>query len=136
MADDDFEIEHWMDVFGYTPEWLDCGFIDIAFVRRQAAQYREGEDRDVEHYKWAAYRHILGSADFSSRHRWREFLRVIEADPNEHLFRGAIAELLDTDRVPPEWLLEQDEHAARLLDIPSIRRKVLQAQQRRSSQRV
>jgi hypothetical protein len=136
MANSDFEIEYWMDVFAYTPEWIDYGFIDIDFVKQQATQYIDGEDRDVEHYKWAAYRHVLANTDFSSHQRWREFLRVTEADPNEHLFRGALAELLDSDRVPPEWFLEQDGYSARLLAIPSIRRKVVQAQQRRTSRNV
>lgn len=121
---DVFDIESWKVTFGYTAEWFELKFIDDAFVREQAVRFEQGADRDVSHYKWAAYRHVLASTDFSDRARWREFVRVIEADPDEHLFRGALAELLDSARVPPEWLTEYEGSGARFIDIPSVRRRL------------
>jgi hypothetical protein len=131
MTDNSFDLARWMAVFGYTQEWTDLEFIDIAFVREQAAQFERGPDRDIEHYKWAAYRRILDNTDFSNQERWREFVRLIEADPNENLYRGALAELLDSDRVPPDWLLEYETRSARFLSVPSVRRTIEAGTRRR-----
>jgi hypothetical protein len=131
MADNPFDLGRWMAFFGYSQEWIDLEFIDIAFVREQAARFERGPDRDIEHYKWAAYRRVLENSDFSNRERWREFVRLIEADPNEHLYRVALAELLDSDRVPTNWLLEYETQSARFLSVPSVRRKIEVATRRR-----
>ena len=133
MSDSIFDLTFWMARFGYSAEWTEFGFIDVAFVQEQARTFELGSDHELEHYKWAGYRRLLATTDFSAKSRWREFVQLIEADPNEHLFRGAVGELLDMNRIPPDWLTEYEGSGARFLTIPSIRRKLDCALNRRTA---
>ena len=101
-----FDLAKWKNLFAYPDEWFDRGFIDASFVEAQAADYESGDERDVEHFKWAVYRRALHTTDFADRAAFRGFVACMEADPNEHLYKGAVREILDRKLVPVEWFLE------------------------------
>jgi hypothetical protein len=101
-----FDLAKWKRVFAYPSEWFEQGFIDPTLVEAQAQTYDATDDKDVEHFKWAAYRHALHATDFTDREAFRRFVACLEADPNEHLYKGAVREVLERKLVPPEWFLE------------------------------
>jgi hypothetical protein len=115
-------LEYWKNLFGYTGHWFVFGFLDDEFVRQQADTWRSAEDRDVSHYKWAAYRKVLSHFDFSDREVFRAFVRVMEADPDEHLYKGAVADLLDHHGVPAHWFEEFQD--SRILAQPTIQARL------------
>lgn len=88
---------------------MESGFIDAAFLAAQLADYASGRDRDIEHYKWAAYLHsldLLPRDDRAAFHRW---MTCVDADPNPHLFKGAVRELLRRKLAPADWFEEFGE---------------------------
>jgi hypothetical protein len=56
-----FDLVKWKSLFEYPDEWFERGFIDASFVEAQAADYESGDERDVEHFKWAVYRRALAT---------------------------------------------------------------------------
>ena len=97
--------DDWKSKFGYTSHWFIYGFMDDSFLSKQIAKYQRGEDDDISHYKWAAYQHVLTTIDLTDRARIREFILLMEADPDEHLYKGAITHLVNQG-VPLAWFLE------------------------------
>ena len=111
-------VAKWKGVFGYPNEWFEQGFVDQAWVEEQARIYDTGEDKDIQHFKWAVYRRALRATDFTDREAFRRFVACLEADPNEHLYKGAAREVLNRKLVPPEWFLEF--RGSRLMTDPKL----------------
>lgn len=88
------KIQTWIERCEYNNEWFEFDFIDEAFLKSQIKTYEETGDNDIEHYKWAAYVKILNEVDFTKKTKLKQFFQLIENDPNEHLFRGAVRELI------------------------------------------
>jgi hypothetical protein len=114
-------VDDWCRLLQYPDEWIALGFVDESFVLAQAAEYERSGDRDIEHYKWAAYRRQLASIDPSDRSAVERFIVAMEADPNPHLFKGAIAELIATG-VPRQWFLSHPD--ARFLTSNTVRARL------------
>ena len=85
---------NWSEKFQYNKEWFSYKFITDEMFQQQIETYKSGIDKDLEHYKWNAYRNALSQEDFTNQNRLKQFLELIENDPNEHLFKGAISELI------------------------------------------
>ena len=117
-----FDLARWKEVFAYPSEWFEQDFIDSKFVEEQARAYEAGHDKNIEHFKWAAYRRALSSTDFADQEAFRRFVACLEADPNEHLYKGAVREVLDRKLVPPEWFLEFRE--SRLMADPKVSERI------------
>ena len=99
-------IEAFIELIGYNEEWFTLEFIPLTFVEQQRVEYLEGEDTNIQHYKWGAYRYFLAEEDFSDEKRVLDFIQLIENDPNEHLYKGALNELLDAKIIDPHFLLQ------------------------------
>ena len=89
--------------FGYTDEWFRYEFIDCSFVSEQAKDLANSPGHDIEEFKWTAYLQILSRESFDTTKRKKEFLDVIDNDPNEHLWKGAITKLLEDGRFDESW---------------------------------
>lgn len=86
---------------GYDHEWE--YFVPQEFFQQQLEIYqqekRDGAVINKEHYKWAAYRYILEHHDLSSIENWSSFVDLIHADPDEHLFKGVVSELINSGKI-------------------------------------
>ena len=85
---------NWSEKFQYNQEWFAYKFISDEMFQRQIETYKSSVDKNLEHYKWAAYKNALSQEDFTVQNRLAEFLELIENDPNEHLFKGAVSQLI------------------------------------------
>ena len=85
-------------------EWFTLQFLPDSFLEHQIELYQQGDDLDIEHYKWAAYHFILANEDLSDINRLKEFIQVIENDPNEHLYKGAVTILINDGILTKELL--------------------------------
>ncbi|HAA16777.1 MAG TPA: hypothetical protein DCE41_35725 [Cytophagales bacterium] len=116
------DLQDFIDTVGYTEVWFALDFLPLSFVERQREEFKTGEDTHVEHYKWAGYSYVLEHEDFSDLKRLRQFMQLIQEDPNEHLPKGALAGLIRAG------LLTRDNYKEVGLGIyeqdPLIRRKL------------
>lgn len=69
-------------------------------------EWLASEDRNIEHYKWGAYKYILSKEDFSNDERLLAFVTLMESDSNAHLYKGAISLLVEIYDVSPRLLAE------------------------------
>ena len=92
-----------IELFEYNKEWFDFKFIDYKFVMNQLERYESCDDKCIEHYKWGAYLYVLEHETFKESKRKKEFLQLIENDPNEYLGRGAVSNLIRKGNFDMSW---------------------------------
>ncbi len=100
------KLDEFIETIGYNKEWFELGFLPLEFVEQQLGIYQSSDDKDVQHYKWAGYRYILSNENFNDTKRVDDFVSLIENDPNSHLYKGALNELIDAGIVDRSYLLK------------------------------
>lgn len=90
-------IEDLKSTVGYSEDWSQ--FLDESFFKAQLNTFLSSSDEDVDHYKWAAYKEILENHDLSKEREWKGFVQLINNDSNDHLFKGAISELIESGKL-------------------------------------
>ncbi len=115
------------DLFEYTDEWFRYGFIDCTFVNEQAKTFADSTNDDTEEFKWSAYLHILARERFTTNQRRTEFLELIDSDPNDHLWKGAIAKLIEERIFDESW--ESLKPDSRVFEWPLLEKKLKEAYQ-------
>ncbi len=115
-------IMDWSKKFQYNQEWFIYKFISDEMFQQQIETYKLGKDTDIEHYKWAAYKYILAEEDFSNKNRLKQFLELVENDPNEHLFKGAISKLIISEVINKDSILLFPQ--SRIWSVQSILKKL------------
>ena len=114
-------LEAFKGEIGYTVAW-DL-FVPESFFLTQLAEYlacqAAGELIHKEHYRWASYRYILGHHDVAAPEHWDRFVDLIEADPDPHLFKGAISALLEARVLRREHFLPR--RSPKLLSFSKVR---------------
>ena len=48
-----------LSILHYDPKWLEYGFVDELFLQEQVTQYDEANDKNTEHYRYAAFRKTI-----------------------------------------------------------------------------
>jgi hypothetical protein len=99
-------ISEFIEKIGYNQEWLDFGFLSQDFIARQLSDYIKSNDMDIAHYKWAAYKEVLANEEFTDLNRLKQFMKLINNDPDEHLYKGAVSELIFRKLLTEDILLE------------------------------
>ena len=96
------QLKDFKSAMGYNQQW--DVFLDSSFYKQQLSAYVAAGSQDAEHYKWAAYLHILELHDITQKVVWEKFVALIDNDHNEHLFKGAISALLEQGKITREML--------------------------------
>lgn len=99
---DDLLVEQ-LRLFGYPREWLEFGLLDEEIFRAQIEAYRGGEDRNTEHYRFAAFRALLERAAFDDQLVER-YLTLAERDPDPGMARAAVFEIMEHPGLTSEQL--------------------------------
>lgn len=98
--------DEFVDLIQYNEEWFSLGFLSEDIIMLQMQEWSTSSDHNIEHYKWGAYRYILDNEDFKNEERLLAFVQLMESDPNEHLYKGAIKSLIDFHDVSPKTLAD------------------------------
>jgi hypothetical protein len=77
----------------YPNAWVELELLDQEFLREQLERYRAGEDKNTEHYRYAAFLRLLEKEPFSDAFVDR-FVRLAAADPDRVMGESAIIQLL------------------------------------------
>ncbi len=88
------EYNEFINIIGYNKEWFEYNFLPKSFIEKQVNLWEDGTVKNVEHYKWAGYRFIIENEDLTKIERLNQLIDVVENDPNEHLYKGLISDLI------------------------------------------
>ena len=77
----------------YPREWAAFGQPSPELLAQQLETFRSGVDPNVEHYRFAAFKELLGHGPLSDA-QVTQYLTLVEADPDSFMARSALIELL------------------------------------------
>jgi hypothetical protein len=124
------EIAFMLTSLGYASAWLEGEFLDEAMLRQQFAFYLTGEDMNTEHYRYAAFRHILSSRREISNSEVEQYLVLAQTDSDRAMAQSALIDLLTWSGLTEEQfegLSQRAEFAASLFQKHAERRRLLTA---------
>ena len=88
------ELSRELALFRYNPAWLEYNFIDAAFLHNQVDYWRTGSDPNTEHYRYAAFRHVLASRSKMNEAEIAHYIHLAENDADQAMAQSALIELL------------------------------------------
>jgi hypothetical protein len=88
---------------GYPAAWQSWGLLDDEFLAEQLARYEAGEDRHIEHYRYAAFKRLL------ERMEWPDslidqYVELTRLDPDPVMACSALILLLEHRGLSDEQL--------------------------------
>ena len=78
----------------YDPKWLEYGLIDLPFVNEQVKRYESGDDDNIEHYRYAAFRKLLEGAGSIDDLTLDRYVELAELDEDQEMAEAALGLLL------------------------------------------
>src|SRR5690349_9543365 len=93
---------------GYSPAWLQLGLVDSDFIREQARQIDSSDDKNTEHYRYAAFRSVLTKGAVLDTILIENYIRMAQIDTDRAMARSALLMLLQC----PSLTDAQLEHLA------------------------
>lgn len=78
---------------GYSDKWLEYGFIDERILDHQYAEFRKGNDRNIEHYRYRSFSNWLSKKEKFTDSEIENFIELATED-NDQLMAGSAVKLL------------------------------------------
>jgi hypothetical protein len=96
---------------GYPRAWIDFGLLERPLLAHQLDRFRSGEDRNLEHFRYAAFQRLL------RRRHWTDeivdqYVHLVELDPDRVMARSALCALFDHPALTDEQLARLEGIAA------------------------
>jgi hypothetical protein len=82
-----------LELLGYSPKWIECGFLTPENLLAQVAWFHSSDDQCTEHYRYATFRIVLRRASFSER-EFCDYIELATLDPDSLMGRAALIDLL------------------------------------------
>lgn len=95
-------VEGALRALGYHPDWLACGWVDERFLGEQLARFREGDDPNTEHYRYAAFQRVLRSRSALDDRQVAHYVALTRDDPDATMGEAAFIDLLWWRGLTPE----------------------------------
>jgi hypothetical protein len=106
---------------GYSPGWLEYGFIDEDMLREQSKQYDISTDKHTEHYRYAAFRAVLRKRVALDDMFLEKYIHLAQLDEDQSMAQAALMLLIG-------WPHLSDLQLERLSAHPAFALPVLQRQ--------
>jgi len=86
--------DNWTCKAALRPKWLEYGLIDLPFVNEQVKRYESGDDDNIEHYRYAAFRKLLEGAGSIDDLTLDRYVELAELDEDQEMAEAALGLLL------------------------------------------
>jgi len=96
------DVKEKLKALQYSPQWLEWGFIDVSFLEEQYQEFGLEKDSGSEHYRYGAFRRWLQNNEKYSDTEIKQFLELVECDPDEGMATSAAIDLLRWPRISKE----------------------------------
>lgn len=89
----DQELSRNLFKLGYTGQWLKCGLLTKEQLLVQINAYESEEDKNTEHYRYAAFRNYLKNKETLSDAEFDNYLKIALSDEDTVMAGAALIDL-------------------------------------------
>lgn len=114
------QIEHALHKLQYDPLWLEYGLLDKATLLQQSAQFDASDDKNTEHYRYAAFRAFLGSYSSLTSELLDKYVHLAQIDPDQGMGQAVLSALVGWPYLTDTQLDRLDMHLSP--SSPALRR--------------
>jgi hypothetical protein len=107
---------------GYGPEWLEYGLIDEALLRKQSDQYDSSDDKNTEHYRYAAFRDFLSKSAALDAMLIDRYIHLAQLDEDPTMAQSALILLAEHPHLTEAQLDYLSKHPA--FAAPVVQRRI------------
>ena len=97
---------------GYDPTWLEYGLIDEDLLRLQSKQYDISADKNIEHYRYAAFRAFLEKNTVLDDTLLDIYVRLAQLDEDPVMAQSALILLIGWPHLTDSQLDRLSKHPA------------------------
>ena len=103
-----------LEMLGYDLMWLTSGFLDTEFLEHQITEFREGDDPNPEHYRYAAFLLWINAKESYEDAEISQFLSLLEIDSDRQMSLSAGLVLLQRKGVTDAQFQELSDTIERI----------------------
>jgi hypothetical protein len=124
---DEFKTARALSTLDYNPRWLESGLLDQALLEKQLIEYDQGNDRNTEHYRYAAFRRLLDAPpDFVDDELIDRYIELANLDADRGMAQAALGLLANSVRLTEQQLVRLEEDPA--FDVPILQKIIKRSQ--------
>jgi hypothetical protein len=82
-----------LELLGYSSKWVEYGLLTPEFLEEQVTRFHTGEDRNTEHYRYAAFKQLQRRETFSDL-ELEQYVELASADPDPGMGTAALVDLV------------------------------------------
>ena len=82
-----------LELLGYSPKWVEYGDLTPEFLLAQVARFHSSHDKNTEHYRYAAFKHLQRRAALSDL-EFDQYVELATLDPDPGMGTAAIIDLV------------------------------------------
>src|SRR2546430_10460650 len=96
----------------YDPKWLEYGCVDQSLLTQQSTRYDTGDDRNTEHYRYAAFGRILERTSTIDDLTIDRYVELAKLDKDQVMAEAALGLLVSFPGLAEEQLVRMKAHPA------------------------
>jgi hypothetical protein len=101
-----------LTILRYSPQWLEFGLIDQSFFVKQFDEYQNAEDKNTEHYRYAAFQKILRTQTSLTDRSLNNYIKLALMDENQAMAKAALVDLIKWSELSDRQLEQLRHHPA------------------------
>ena len=114
-----FTLNEAMKQLNYHDNWLEMNFISQDYFNEQLTQYQTSDDKNTEHYRYAAFGHILKMRQSLTDGEVANYIELTQIDPDQSMAIAALIQLL-------KWSGLTDQQAIQIKQSPAFLNPTIQ----------
>ncbi len=115
-----------MDLFKYNQVWLEHNFLDEETLQEQLNAYKAGQDSNLEHYRYLAFRKVLQTRSAMSNEQIAHYIMLAQVDDDAGVKQAALCDLIDWGGLRIEQLERLSQNP--LFALPLFQKRILRKQ--------
>jgi len=97
---------------GFDARWLEYGLLDEQFLRELSERFDTSDDKNIEHYRYAAFYAVLMNSDALDDTLLDRYIHLAQLDEDLGMARSALIELISWRRLSDNQFEHLSKHPA------------------------
>jgi hypothetical protein len=96
------QLSEYLLKLGYTAQWLDYGLLTEEQLLTQVKAYDEGDDKNIEHYRYTTFRNYLAAKDVLTDLEFDHYMQLALSDHDNVMAGAALVDLFTRTHLSDE----------------------------------